>query len=99
LNCSFFLFLLIFCIGCTNAESTRARVVFLNCSALMLLFMMLCLVILRHHLFLWAVFAPKYVFLSATHLIYLFLHVILESFQWLITPIARVGTVPHKEGK
>jgi hypothetical protein len=47
------------------------RIVFAACSALMVLFMMLCLIVLRHHLFLWAVFAPKYVFLAATHLVYL----------------------------
>ena len=51
---------------------SSARLMFATCSVSMLLFMMLCLIILRHHLFLWAVFAPKYVFLAATHTIYLF---------------------------
>lgn len=58
-----------------DAEHQRsissARTMFATCSASMLLFMMLCLMLLRHHLFLWAVFAPKYVFLAATHIIYL----------------------------
>ena len=89
--------------GGTNDESTRARTIFLSCSGLMLLFMMLCLVVLRHHLFLWAVFAPKYVFLAATHVIYLFFHVILESFQWFVIPIRRVvdrpAQVNYKQGK
>jgi hypothetical protein len=56
----------------------NVRTVFAACSGLMVLFMMLCLIVLRHHLFLWAVFAPKYVFLAATHLIYLVVLVIAE---------------------
>ena len=91
---------LILCLLClakggTHAESTRARMIFLTCSALMLTFMMLCLIILRHHLFLWAVFAPKYVFLASTHLIYTALHVVLEIIQLLVTPIAR-RIIPQK---
>ena len=87
----FFTFLFGFSfVGGTRAESTRARIIFLTCSALMLTIMMLCLVILRHHLFLWAVFAPKYVFLAATHLWYLGLHLVLECWERLfVSPIER----------
>ena len=80
-------------------QATQARLVFATCSAVMLLFVMLCLLLLRHHLFLWAVFAPKYVFLSATHLVSLACLVAGEASEWCTECVCAVVRGPHKQDK